>query len=143
GLPDNAAPVVAEAFGPVEEAAAAFASGAPAAQLETSDWTTHEWLHFLNSLPAELSGERMTALDEAFDFTHTRNSEVLFLWLRRSIQNRYEPAVPALQEFLTTVGRAKFVVPLYRTLVASEWGRPLATRIFNRARDGYHPITAN
>lgn len=143
GLPDNAAPVVADAFGPVEDAAESFASGTPADQIETADWTTHEWLHFLQSLPSDLPAGRMAALDEAFNLSNSTNSEVLYLWLRLTIDHRYEPAMPALQEFLTTVGRAKFVVPLYRSLVANEWSRPLANRIFNRARDGYHPITEN
>jgi leukotriene-A4 hydrolase len=45
-----------------------------------------------------------------------------------------------LEAFLRTIGRRKFLMPLYRALVES--GRkPDATRIYASARAGYHPIT--
>ena len=37
------------------------------------------------------------------------NTEVLFAWLQLALANRYEPAVPAAERFLTAMGRRKFV----------------------------------
>jgi leukotriene-A4 hydrolase len=66
---------------------------------------------------------------------------VLFAWLDLATRNRYDPAVPALERFLTSVGRGKFVRPLYKTLYAdAAWGRPIATRIYAEARPLYHPL---
>ena len=45
--------------------------------------------------------------------------------------------------FLTTMGRRKFVRPLFQDLMSTDWGRPLAQRIYARARPGYHSVTAN
>jgi hypothetical protein len=84
----------------------------------------------------------MQALDRAFGFTESGNSEVLFAWLRIAIRNHYEPALPALERFLTTQGRRKFIAPLYQELAATDWGRPLARAIYARARPTYHPVTA-
>ena len=56
------------------------------------------------------------------------NSEVLFQWLRLAVLSHYEPAFPALETFLTSQGRMKFVVPLYRALGESAWGRPESGR---------------
>ena len=40
------------------------------------------------------------------------------------------------------MGRRKFTQPLYEALMAEgDWGRPLAQRIYEEARPGYHPIT--
>src|SRR5690606_16498402 len=142
GLPANAAPATSEAFARVEAQAAAFATGTPPAKLATAGWTTHEWLHFLQSLPAEMTDEQLAALDEAFGFTETGNSEVLFAWLRTAIRNRYEPAFPALEAFLTEQGRRKFILPLYTDLAATDWGRAMAERIYRDARPGYHAITS-
>ncbi len=143
GLPDNVAPVESEAFTIAAEQANAFAGGAAPATLATTDWSTHEWLHFLGALPQSLPADRLRALDEAFGFTETGNSEILFAWLRIAIRNRYEPALPALERFLTTQGRRKFVRPLFQDLAATDWGRPIAERIYARARPGYHSVTAN
>ena len=52
------------------------------------------------------------------------------------------PAVPAAETFLGTVGRRKFVLPLFETLMAEgEWGQPIARRIYAKTRAGYHAVT--
>ena len=56
--------------------------------------------------------------------------------------HRYQPAVPTLENFLTSQGRRKFVMPLFTSLWGEgDWGRPIATRIYAKARPGYHPVT--
>ena len=142
GLPPSAAPAQSEAFARVEAQAEAFASGTPPAELETDAWTTHEWLHFLQALPDEMTDAQMAALDDAFGFTETGNSEIRFAWLRAVIANRYEPAFASLEAFLTEQGRRKFILPLYTDLAATDWGRAMAERIYREARPGYHAITS-
>ncbi|MEX0891068.1 MAG: M1 family metallopeptidase [Gemmatimonadota bacterium] len=143
GLPANAPAVAAERFARVEEAARAFEAGGPPDELPTAEWSTHEWLHFLRGLPAELPEARMAALDRAFRLTETENSEILFAWLRMAIRNRYEPAFPALERFLTSQGRRKFLEPLYRELAATDQGREMARRIYREARPGYHAVSTS
>ena len=141
GLPTVAAPVESEAFARVEAQAEAFLTGTAPEELDTENWTTHEWLHFLEVLPDGLSAEQLAALDAAFGLTETGNSEVLFAWLRTAIQHRYEPAFPALRDFLVRQGRRKFVEPLFRDLVRTDRGRAMALDIYREARPGYHAIT--
>jgi len=58
------------------------------------------------------------------------------------VQNRFDPAVPALEEFLTVQGRRKFVRPLITALAKDQqWGRPIAVRIYTRTRASYHAVT--
>jgi hypothetical protein len=141
GLPDNAPRVVSEAFARVRTQSAAFADGTAPDALPTAGWSTHEWVHFLQSLPAQLSDAQLAALDDAFGFGATGNTEIRFAWLRVAIRNEYRPAVPSLEGFLTEQGRRKFVLPLFTDLMASDWGRPLAQRIYRAARPGYHSVT--
>ena len=99
-------------------------------------------MRFLNALPRQLPPERLKRLDDGFSLSATGNSEVLFAWLQLAVANRYDPAVPALEKFLTAQGRRKFVEPLFRGLLAqAEWGRPIAERIYRMARPTYHPVT--
>ena len=46
-------------------------------QIETLDWSTHEWLHFIRHLPANISLEQMSNLDSKFNFTNSKNSEII------------------------------------------------------------------
>ena len=100
-------------------------------------------LRFIKALPARLSDARLAELDRAFGLSRSGNAEVLFVWLRLGIRNRYAPVLPAVERFLLGMGRRKFAQPLYRALVEQgAWGRPVAERIYARARPGYHAVTA-
>ena len=142
GLPANNAAADAEAFAAVDADANAFNEGAAAQSLDWDDWNTAERLRFLGSIEQTLPTERLAELDEAYRLSETRNNEILFLWLKLAVANRYDPAVPTLERFLTTQGRRKFVRPLLVALAEDEaWGKPIATRIYPEARPLYHPIT--
>jgi aminopeptidase N len=143
GLPGNAPVIRSSAFERVDSQVASLRAGTPPRQLETTDWSTHEWLRFLRALPDTMDEARLAALDQAFGFTDSGNSEILFAWLRSAIRNRYEPAMPALEQFLTSQGRRKFIAPLYEDLVATDWGADYARQIYSGARSTYHPVTAN
>jgi aminopeptidase N len=143
GLPSNAPQPVSKAFTAVEHEVQRFLSGTPARQLATKNWSTQEWQHFLAKLPESLTPAQLAGLDAAFKLSGSGNSEILFAWLRIAIWNHYEPAMPALERFLTSQGRRKFVKPLFEDLVKTSWGRPMAERIFAGAKDGYHSVTAN
>jgi hypothetical protein len=82
----------------------------------------------------------MVELDKAFHLTRSGNSEIAFQWLVMSIQNHYEPANARLEEFLMTVGRRKFIRPLYQELAKTPEGKEKAMAIYRRARATYHPI---
>ncbi len=140
GLPADLPRPEPGAFREVEDQIAAWAAGRPATELATSGWTTHEWLHFLRHLPSPLEPERLAELDEAFHLTATGNSEILAAWLERSVGAEYRPAYPALRRFLTTVGRRKFLRPLYQALSESETGLAWAREVYGEARPGYHAI---
>jgi hypothetical protein len=124
-----------------EEQALAFGRGAGASSLKTTGWGTQEWQYFLTDLPPTLSNDRLASLDKQFGFTGRKNSEVLFDWLRIAIRHRYEPAMPALEQFLLSQGRRKFVRPLFEDLMKTDWGQAEAKRIYAEARPLYHSVT--
>lgn len=107
--------------------------------LETSGWSAHEWLHFINTLPDALTQDQFAALDARFGLTDSANAEIAFAWYMKTIPGGYEPAMPAIEEFLKSVGRGKFIYPLYEAL--KENGREeFARRVYAEARARYHPI---
>ena len=142
GLPANMVKPDTNAFAEVDRAVQQFgASGAVPAEA-WAGWTTAERLRFVNRLPRQIDGQRLRGLDQQLRLSETRNNEVLYAWLSLAVANRYDPAVPALERFLTTQGRRKFVRPLIEALAKDrQWGRPIAARVYAQARSGYHPIT--
>lgn len=143
GLPANLVVPGSGKFKQVEGEIAHWAQGTPAKSLATAGWSTFEWMHFLRHLPSGLQKAQMDQLDAAFRFTASGNSEVLAAWLEQCIKNDYEAAYPKLEEFLTTVGRRKFLVPLYAGLMSTPKGRALAMQIYAKARGNYHSVSVN
>jgi leukotriene A-4 hydrolase/aminopeptidase len=141
GVPDNAPKVHSDAFTKVEAQVQAFESGTPAAQLQASKWSTHEWIHFLRHLPKTLTREQMAELDAAFHFTDSGNSEILHEWLMNAIERGYEPAYDALERFLLRQGRRKFLKPLYQKLAETPEGLARAKAIYAKARPMYHSVS--
>jgi hypothetical protein len=60
-----------------------------------------------------------------------------------SIRKGYRGADKRLEEFLLTVGRRKFLKPLYEELAKTPEGRKRAAAIYAKARPLYHPICVN
>jgi len=142
GLPANAPVPASDALARVEEDVKAFMAGTPASAITAaSRWSTQEWQHFLGSLPDRLSATQLADLDRTFALSARGNAEVLFAWLRVAIRNHYTPALPALERFLTSQGRRKFLRPLYEDLMKTDWGQAEARRIYARARPLYHSVS--
>lgn len=144
-LPANVVVPRNDRFEAVRAAAAAFtASGAldQVGRRGDQPWVTAEWLELLGALPQTLPAERLSALDARFRLTQSGNAEILSSWLRLCVRSSFASAYPAVESFLTSQGRLKFVMPLYGTLLENPATRELATRVYQKARPGYHPITA-
>jgi aminopeptidase N len=142
GLPEFAVAPESDAFERVDGWRERWLAGDVAVgELPGDDWSVYEWLHFLVGLEDDLDAQRMAALDAAYDLTESGNYEILFQWLMRSIETRYEPGIERLEAFLLEVGRNKFTRPLYSALADTDWGRDWAIEIYERAKPGYHPLT--
>lgn len=138
GLPSDAPKPTSNAFAEVEKQMQRWLKGG---QLQTQDWTTHEWLHFINNLPLDISSVNMRRLDEQFNLTQSKNAEIAHAWLKLSIVKDYEPARDRLRNYLLTIGRNKLVSPLYRELAKSPENLKWAREIYQQAKPGYHPLT--
>ena len=105
------------------------------------NWTTQEWLRFLDAAPDVLTAEQLQQLDREFDLTGTANGEIARRWYAIVAASNYTPAYEELANFLARVGRMKLVLPVYKALAATPSGHTVATQIFTAARPNYHPIT--
>ncbi|TMO62299.1 M1 family metallopeptidase [Pseudoalteromonas aurantia] len=140
GLPADAPNPTSDAFINVDKVSAAWLNGElSATALPTNKWTVHEWLHFINNLPRDLSVDKMTELDTAFNLTTSTNAERAFAWYMLAVGNGYQAIYPALDEHLSGIGRRKLIVPLYKALVKNG-KRAWAQKVYQAARPGYHPL---
>jgi leukotriene A-4 hydrolase/aminopeptidase len=143
GLPDNCPKIQSDKFEKAFTQAKAFESGIGAEQLQIKNWSYQEWVHFLNSLNSPLTSSQMANLDKTFKFTQSGNSEILFVWLLHSIKADYQVAFPKLEQFLGSVGRRKFVAPLYEELAKKPQTLKMAKTFYQKYRNNYHFMTTS
>ncbi len=130
----------------LEKAAAVandFKSGKNISADETKNWTTHHWLYFLRNIGDTLSADKMKMLDATFGFTQSGNSEILCDWFQLAVKNHYDVAYPAMEKFLSSVGRRKFIVPIYKLMAKDALLKEKAKTIYTKARPGYHAVAAS
>jgi aminopeptidase N len=121
------------------EVVEALGSAAPEAAVAAS-WAPVEWVLWLDRLPRSLGLDALAGLDARFGFTAAPNSEIAVAWLKLAVANGYRPAFGRLEALLGTVGRMKYLRPLYAALLARDDSRSLAEDYFRRFRARYHPI---
>lgn len=142
GLPENAPLPASDAFTKVDEARSTWLAGEQAAtNIDTNEWTVHQWLYFLNNMPNQLSASQLTELDNTFSLTQSKNNEIAHSWLMIAVKNEFKPAYARLYTYLVSIGRNKLVKPLYRELSKTPEGKVFAKRAFTEAKPGYHPLT--
>jgi leukotriene A-4 hydrolase/aminopeptidase len=141
GIPEGAPHPQSDAFTQLDPIRQGWLDGtATAKDIDSDSWTYHQWKYFLDGMPKALSQEQMEELDRVFNLTASTNNEIAFSWLRIAIRNNYQPADDRLEDFLTSIGRNKFLRPLYQDLMDA--GKAdVASKIFEKAKPGYHPLT--
>ena len=142
GLPGDAPMFASARFDAVDRDLRRWLDGAPATALDTRAWSTQEWLRFVRALPPKLPASRLADLDGAMKLTERPNAEVAAAWLVAATRADYKPAEARVEAFLTTIGRRKFLMPLYTELMKTPAGKARALAIFDKARPFYHPIAA-
>ncbi|HDS1533529.1 TPA: M1 family metallopeptidase [Stenotrophomonas maltophilia] len=142
GIPAFAAKAQSRNFSSVDTARIAFASAGtvPSSQV-IADWSTQEWVRFIDGLGATQPLDKLATLDKAFHFTGTPNGEIAMRWYPLAIRSGYEQANEGAAAFIERVGRRKLILPIYAELVKTPKGLELAKQAFEKAKPGYHPIT--
>lgn len=85
-----------------------------------------------------LSVERAQLLGKVYEFITSKNVEVKSSYYRVALRAEDPTCVYGVAELLGSVGRMKFVRPLFRGL--NKVNRALALETFAKNKDFYHPI---
>jgi hypothetical protein len=91
-------------------------------------------------MPPALTAGQMSKLDGTFNFTYSENCEIADLWFIMSVRANYTTAFPLMEKFLSSVGRRKFIEPLYGEMMKTPKGAAMAKKLYEKDRKNYHPL---
>ncbi|MES2263904.1 MAG: M1 family metallopeptidase [Pseudomonadota bacterium] len=141
GVPASAKRAVSARLGRLDAQRDAWLKGElPTANLDNKNWIAIEWMHFLNDIDGKATAAQLKELDQAFSLAKSGNNEVAFRFYLDSVKAGYDVRA-ALNTFLMSVGRKKFVLPLYTALLKNPADREWALALYKQARQRYHPET--
>ncbi|KAG0450399.1 hypothetical protein HPP92_026810 [Vanilla planifolia] len=143
GIPPDAMEPVSAIYTEIVSLAREFISGKVPTEEEVSHWHGQEWELYLENLPNSVEASQVTALDSRYRLSESQDFEVKVAFLQLAISSGCKEYFAEVERTLKQVGRMKYLRPLYTTLVqgnAKEEERLLAKRIYEEARDFYHPI---
>ncbi|XP_028167560.1 leukotriene A-4 hydrolase isoform X1 [Ostrinia furnacalis] len=95
---------------------------------DVTSFTPHQMINLLQELidrPA-LPLEKLRTLGTEYRVSSSKNSEIVYRWLRLCIRSRDEDRITDAFDFVNHQGRMKYVRPIYRDLYAWEEVRPRA-----------------
>ncbi len=141
GLPENAPVFESEALEKLSGLAARFPEGARPSTSEVARWTPAEKLVYLQRIPRPAPPAACAALDGLLGLSSQGNWELLAEWLAIAAASDYEPAFPRLREVLASVGRMKYLRPLYNALGATPRTRALAREVYAGAKPRMHVLS--
>ena len=143
GLPSNSPAVGSVKFKALDSLLAKWAGLLTAGVFNNVKLSSNESLYLISHLPENTTIDQMKVLDQIFKFTSSGNAEIQSAWYVLSIKKGYRPANKNIEAFLTTVGRRKFLMPLYKELVKTPEGKKWAKKIYVQARPNYHSVAYN
>ena len=141
GLPDNAPVFQSADLDALQDLSAGWPEGERPTGSQMAKWSSEETRIFLQGLPRSLPEEDCKWLDSRLKLTTRGNYEILVEWLTIAAGSDYEPAFARIREVLCTVGRMKFLRPLYTALGKNPRTRALSADIYASAKSGYHALS--
>ncbi|WGG50168.1 M1 family metallopeptidase [Rugamonas sp. DEMB1] len=141
GVPASAKRAVSPRLAAVDAQRDAWLKGALATKdVDSKAWIATEWMHFLNDISGKATAAQLAELDQQFGLGKSGNNEIAYRFYLASVKAGYNVREP-LGSFLMSVGRQKFVVPLYTALLKTPDDKAWAKALYAKARERYHPVT--
>lgn len=143
GLPANCPVINSTELKRVGDMATTFNTTKKIETIDTTGFTTHHWLYLLRNLNADSIHNEMALIDEKYHLTASTNAEIQCDWYLLCIKNNYQAAYPNIEQYLMSVGRRKFLKPVYENLAKTNEGMTFARQVFDKAKGGYHAVSRN
>ncbi|KAI3470437.1 hypothetical protein Pfo_027100 [Paulownia fortunei] len=143
GIPPDAMEPASDIYTKIVSLANEFKVGRMPNEDEVADWGGQEWELYLENLPKSVDASQVSALDERYRLSESKDYEVKVAFLQLAVSSRCSNYYNEVEKTLKEVGRMKYLRSLYKALVqgtGKEEEKIFAKRVFSEACACYHPI---
>jgi leukotriene-A4 hydrolase len=141
GIPESLPPIRSVRFEKLDTITSKISAWASPTRTILNGLSAQEWVYFIKKLPKDLDNRTMKSLDLNFNFTSSKNAEIKSAWMELAIANGYsENIYPEIESFLKSIGRTKFLTPIYTALMKRGF-TDRAKNYYEQAKPFYHTLT--
>jgi leukotriene-A4 hydrolase len=108
-----------------------------------ANMTSKDIAYYLQSLPRKASIYKLDHLEAAFGFSKTPDPSVRTEWYKLTLPQKYKPSMETAGQFLSEVGRGRYILPIYRALMKTKPGSAIAQNAFEKNKLFYAPHVRN
>jgi len=112
-------------------------------KIKRDDFIVQEWQTFIRGLSDDISIEKLQYLDATLNFSTWGNSEVMAEWFVLNIHRENRIIRPAIEKFISKVGRRKYLLPIYKALINNPDDKVWAKKVFDNSKAYYHAVSRN
>ena len=112
-------------------------------KIKRDDFIVQEWQTFIRGLSDDISIVKLQYLDATFNFSTWGNSEVMAEWFVLNIHRENRIIRPAIEKFISKVGRRKYLLPIYKALASNPEDKLWAKKVFDNSKAYYHAVSRN
>ncbi|KAF6038806.1 LTA4H [Bugula neritina] len=110
--------------------------------IKTDEWKEFLYSYFSTEEQDAMPVERILQMGDLYELPKSNNAEIVSRWYQLCLRGRTRNQLDPTLQFVTDVGRMKFVRPLYQDMYAFEDVRQIAIDAFETNRPNMHPQTA-
>ena len=143
GMPKGAVKPISTELNKVDNMLTNYFNGKLAPEsFDTIGFTTHHWQYLIREFGKKSTLQQVKIFDNTFHFSNRSNAEICCDWFTLSAKIGYTSNRLQTEKFLITVGRRKFLMPIYGALIKTNEGKIWAKQVFEKAKNGYHSVSA-
>lgn len=140
GLPEARPVIQSKALMHVESVARKWVEKGMLDSKAVRSFSPYEWLHFFSKVSGVMNPERFRELESCAALSRSKNAEIAFGWIKLGLEAKYEPTLKWVEPFLGSIGRGKFVNPIFQRLIERVETRPLGRSLYEKFKPRYHAI---
>jgi aminopeptidase N len=141
GMPEEWHKPQSHLYDAVEKTLAEYKQGKRPTGEQVKDWRRYQTLSFLQGLPKNISGDDCRYLEDVLQLEKANDAAFYSYFYASCIASKYQEIMPRIEQYLETIGRMLYVVPVMRAMIETEWSRELARPLFERVKEKHHQIT--
>jgi len=143
GMPEERQKHTSRLYDEVKQVLDGYEQGIKPTREQVQGWHRYQILSFLQGLPRKLPVEDLAYLEDILELEKRNDAALFHLFYATAIASGYESILPRVEQFMGTIGRMLYVLPVVRALTEAEWSRGYVRPLFERVRDRHHQITVN